>query len=40
MQISGIAAAAGAGSSETGPGLAQMSETLRTELAQLVDDHA
>jgi methyl-accepting chemotaxis protein len=40
MQISGIAAAAGAGSGETGPGLAQMSETLRSELAQLVDDHA
>jgi methyl-accepting chemotaxis protein len=39
-QISGIAAAAGAGSGETGPGLAQMSETLRSELAQLVDDHA
>lgn len=32
VQISGIAAAAGAGSDESGPGLARMSETLRSEL--------
>lgn len=36
-QIGGIAAAAGAGSDETGPGLARMSETLRSELVGFVD---
>jgi PAS domain S-box-containing protein len=36
-QIGGIAAAAGGGSDETGPGLARMSETFRSELVGFVD---
>jgi hypothetical protein len=34
VQISGMAAAAGAGSDESGPGFARMSETLRSELVE------